>query len=111
MQLIDLHRTFGNQWRKIAEQMWDRSEQHLKNLFTTRKKAKSCGQEYLLHAYVHGAPIHSLQGLHGPLVVATVPSTRDSVRVDEWSTDVQLWYRIALERQLHIFLTDTQHPW
>ena len=108
--LIDLHRVLGNQWHKIAEQMPERSEQHLKNLFTTRRKAKTCGHEFLLHAYVHETPVHTLSGLCLPLVVGTMPSTRSPRDQDEWCLDVQLWQRLASEGQMHVYLADTPHP-
>ena len=109
VRLVDLHRAFGNQWKRIADNMYDRSEQHLKNLFNTRRKAKSAGHEPLLYAYLHGAPSHCLAGLDTPLVYAAVHDVRDAVNRHAWCVDVQLWQNVSYERGLHVSLLEV--PW
>lgn len=97
IRLVDLHRSLGNQWKRIADNMEDRSEQHLKNLFNTRSKAAGPGRELLLHAYIHGHPVHTLAGLDGVLVYAVVTDTRDAQDRTMWSLDVQLWQAVTMQ--------------
>ena len=108
VRLIDLHRLHGNHWKRIADQMVDRSERHLKNLFGTRRRAKVPNQEVLLHAYVHGEPTHALTGLDSTVVYAAVHDTRDPVDGDVYSSDVQLWFSICQEAGLHTFVREVR---
>ena len=105
-RVIDLHRRHGNHWKRIADQMVDRSERHIKNLFGTRRRAKTPNQETLLHAYIHDTPTHTLSGLDAAVVYATVDDTRQATDRSVFSLDVQVWYSICQEAGLHVYLAE-----
>ena len=106
VHMIDLHRLLGNQWKRMASHMEDRSEQHLKNTYNTRRKAKGPGDEPLLHRYVHGEAVHTLTGLDTPLVYGVVADTRNTACRDRCALDVEIWHAISLEAHMHIHLTE-----
>ena len=105
-QFVDLHRELGSQWKRIAEQLPERSALYLKNLFATRRRGRDPGGEPLLFEYARGGAPYTLRGLYAPLVLGVLESTRDSIEGEQWCGDVRVWRDICVEMGGAVYLDE-----